>query len=187
MSYQAKFSGLLCAALLLLAACGATPAPTALPTAAPTAPIVPTAAVTGDFQPLPPAECDALQQAAATKLGVEGNLATAPFQDYIGGGSGTGCLITLSGTGANFPSFMSVAADLQALLEGQGWTLDPMYAADGPTGTAYGLHKDTRLALVSVMWSPSSDANCPNDKPISECQLRPEQMLYTITLRLALK
>jgi predicted small lipoprotein YifL len=180
------------AALALLAACGPTPAPTAVPTpvpptAVPTAVVVPTSAVAGGFQPLANTECQALQQAVAAKLGVQANLAEAPFQDYIGGGTGTACLITASGTGVNFPSFGAVATDMQVLLAGQGWTVDLMYAADGPTGTAYGMRKDNRLGLISVMWTPASDANCPQDKPISECQLAPGQQLYTITLRLAQK
>lgn len=176
--------------LPLLAACGPAASPTPVPTPPPTAVIVPTAVPTvavegGAFQPLPQAECEALQQAVAEKLGLAANLARAPFQDYISGATGDGCLVTVTGTGANFPSFPAVAADLQALLEGQGWAVDMLYAADGPTGTAYAMRRDNRLGLISVMWTPSADANCPTDQPISACQLQPEQQLYTITLRFA--
>jgi hypothetical protein len=177
-------------ALLAVAACGGTASPTAAPTAIPPTAVAPTeapptAAVGADFGPLDEAECVAIQGAVAQQLGVEASLGEGPFQDYIGGGSGTSCLIAASGTGADFPDFFAVASGLQAMLEGQGWEVDMMYAADGPTGTAYGMRKDNRLGLISVMWTVAPDANCPSDKPISECQLKPEQMLYTITLRLA--
>jgi len=179
---------------ILLVACGPTAQPTAAPTAIPPTAeptAVPptaasTAAVVGAFQPLAPAECAALQTAVATKLGVEAVLSEAPFQDYVDGSSGTGCLVTVTGTGADF-EFVAVSADLWILLQEQGWAEDMMYAAGGPTGMASGFRKGAALCLASVGWTPAADANCPPDKPIGECDLEPEQKLFAITLHCAQK
>jgi hypothetical protein len=165
--------------VLLLVACGQTATPT------PTEVIQATAATMGEYQPLDEAECTALQQDLATVLGIEVNQGTAPFEDYATGGSGTCCLLKATGTGVDFPNDLSLIATLQFFFEDQGWVLDINYAAGGPTGTAFGLRKDGSLALVSMAWTPSADADCPEDQPIGNCEFEPEQMLYTIRVRLA--
>jgi len=43
------------------------------------------------------------------------------------------------------------------------------------------------LMLIDVEWLPSPDANCPTDQPISACDLKPEQKLYTIQIQTAMK
>jgi hypothetical protein len=139
------------------------------------------------YHPIASNECDDLIAAAATTLKASAVRSEADFTDAFGGGTGTACAITLSGTGADFKSFQDVAATLKAMLTAKGWTEDPQYQADGPTGTAVGLRNGNRLGLVSVQWQPSPDANCPTDQPISACQLKPEQQLYTITLDFAQK
>jgi hypothetical protein len=183
---------LLLAASFLILATGAClsstppPAPTAAPPveATPTSPpaLPPTEAPTTYVSP--PAEvCEALRVSVADTLGVEATVAEAPFADYLQTAPpGTGCTITVTGTGANFLSTGGTADSLRAMLAGQGWVEDINYAADGPTGTASGYWQDNRLALLSVGWEPSPDANCPPDQPISACELAPEQQLYTITL-----
>ncbi len=35
-----------------------------------------------------------------------------------------------------------------------GWTLDPQYAADSPTGTMHGLRRNNQLAVYNVQWAP---------------------------------
>jgi hypothetical protein len=77
---------------------------------------------------------------------------------------------------------------LRTLVEAmQGWTEDTQYQAGGPTGAATGLTRDMGLMMISVMWTPSPDANCPNDQPISACELKPEQKLYTVQIQAAMK
>jgi hypothetical protein len=128
--------------------------------------------------------CDDLANFMAYKLGVEVAAAEASFQDYTGK-TGTGCQATATGTGLDFESFAVVADNLKGMLETRGWQEDSMYAADGPTGTAIGFRKGDGLCLLNVGWEPSGDANCPQDQPISACQLAPEQQLYTIVLNCA--
>lgn len=136
----------------------------------------------GGLQPLDSATCEEIRSAAAQALGVEATAANAPFQDPISGKSGNACQVTLTGTGANFQNPDAVVESLKAALEPQGWTEDMMYAAGGPTGIGTGMRQDTQLCMLVAGWTPSEDANCPSDKPISECSLTPEQHLYTITL-----
>ncbi|TEU16521.1 MAG: hypothetical protein E3J21_10460 [Anaerolineales bacterium] len=162
-------------------------APTETPTPAPTATAAPeaTAEPQGAWQPLSPDVCDYLAGAMAYTLGVDVATAEAPFQDYITGKAGTGCQATATGTGLDFENFAVVADGLRGMLETRGWQEDSMYAADGPTGTATGFRKGSGLCLLNAGWEPSQDANCPQDQPISACQLTPEQQLYTIVLNCA--
>jgi hypothetical protein len=111
----------------------------------------------------------------------------APFDDYIGGTSGTGCLISVPGTGADFAGHSEVFAQLEGMLTTMGWTRDINYDGGGPTGTLGGFRRDSALILVLVGWEPSADANCPQDQPIFACDLAPEQKLYTITLSAAMQ
>jgi hypothetical protein len=108
---------------------------------------------------------------------------TAPFTDTLTQETGVGCQVTVTGTGADFPdyeSFVDIAAALGVVLQSTGWDPDPAYVADSPTGTAFAVRRDNELALVNVDWEPAPEANCPQDRPISECEVTPEQMNYTI-------
>jgi hypothetical protein len=185
-----------------LAACGGAPAatqvpspvaaptqppatPTAQPAATPTAVPAPPAAPpvsAGGFKPLDSAACGDLAKAMGQTLDVETTLVEASFQDYVTGQAGTGCQMAVAGAGWDF---VTVTKSLWAMLAAQGWQEDTMYAADGPTGTAGGFRQGDGLCLLSVEWKPSPDANCPSDKPISDCQLKPEQKLYSVSLHCA--
>jgi putative hemolysin len=138
-----------------------------------------------DYQPLSATACSALADAVAEALDVEVVTGQTPFQDYIGGETGFGCQATATGTGLDFESFLAVADALKGVLEAQGWEADMQYAADGPTGTGAGFHQANGLCLLMVGWEPSEDADCPEDLPISACDLAPEQQLYTIVLHCA--
>ncbi len=135
------------------------------------------------YAPVSAEECDALRKLASDALKVEATTETAGFRDYASDVNGQGCLITLRGTGTQFPGgFVAVAQQLHALLEGQGWRYDQAYAADSPTGTLFGLRKNMELVLVDVGWLASAGVSCPKDQPISACDIKPEQQNYTITL-----
>jgi len=133
---------------------------------------------TGEF-------CTTLQDDVMAALGAgEANLdMNEPFTDYIGGTTGTGCLLTVTGTGADFT--IDTYTQLQTMLAGQGWTEDMAYGAGGPTGIGGGFRRENMLLLMLVGWHPSDDANCPSDQPIGMCTLTPEQHLYEITLAVA--
>jgi hypothetical protein len=146
---------------------------------------VQTAPTTTGYVPAQEYLVSGLQSAVESTLGISATVSVAAFTDPIEGVSGSGREITVTGTGVDFESFSAVAATLRQILSDQGWTEDSQYQADGPTGTAFGVRQDNALALASVSWEPSPDANCPKDEPISNCQLTPEQQLYTITLNLA--
>jgi hypothetical protein len=141
------------------------------------------------WMPLPEGICTDLRDSVGSTLGaatVTLEMA-APFDDYIGGTSGTGCLISVPGTGADFAGHSEVFAQLEGMLTTMGWTRDINYDGGGPTGTLGGFRRDSALILVLVGWEPSADANCPQDQPIFACDLAPEQKLYTITLSAAMQ
>jgi hypothetical protein len=82
-------------------------------------------------------------------------------------------------------------ADPQAVVRtlvdsaGLGWTEQSAYQADGPTGSATALTRDMGLMLIKADWAPDMGVVCPSDKPISDCDLTPEQKIYTIRIDIA--
>jgi hypothetical protein len=174
--------------LLLLNAC-APSQPTAAPIAADTsaaatqAPVQPAASV---YQPVSAEVCQILQESATESLGLTFTMETGtPFTDFASGETGLGCTLTATTNGTVLSGQYDAVAKL---VNGfVGWTENPLYAADGPTGTAIGLNRDSGLMLISVGWQPAVEANCPTDQPISACELTPEQRLYTVKIEAAQK
>jgi hypothetical protein len=105
-----------------------------------------------------------------------------PLSDPVTGASGIGCQSTITGTGADFESPSAVVDVLGGMLEEQGWTEDPMGQADGPTGTSRFYRKEDQICIASAIWFPNDSTNCPEDQPITTCELIPEQQTYTVTL-----
>jgi Tol biopolymer transport system component/putative hemolysin len=105
-----------------------------------------------------------------------------PLDDWVTGATGIGCQATITGTGVQFESPAAVVNALGIMLGEQGWTADPMLVADGPTGTAAGYRKGDQICLIAAAWEPDDSANCPQDQPISACEVTPEQQNYTVTL-----
>lgn len=141
-------------------------------------------AIEEDFTPLSSNECDSLAESMQKALSVDVNVSNAPFQDYITGKTGTGCHIIATGTGVNFPDFVAAEQGLRSMLGNAGWREDIQYSAGGPTGSASGYRSENRLCLLNVSWLASADTQC-SDKPIADCDLKPEQKLFTITLHCA--
>lgn len=137
----------------------------------------------GAFTPLPAEACESLRALAAETLGAEATLSEVPFTDIVGGGSGSGCQVTVTGTGADFGTFLEVAQRLSAALSEAGWTEEPAYLADGPTGTATGFRQGNQLVLLSVGWQPGPAVSCPANEPIAACNVPPDQQQFTITLQ----
>lgn len=177
--------------LCLLAGC----APSA-PAAATLTPVIPPAepteteapAETASVDPYEPVSadvCQMLQGEAAEALGVEVSLENpAPFEDALAAESGQGCRLNAAGDGNQFSDPQSVLKTLIASV-GIGWNEQMAYQADGPTGTATALSRDMALMLISVNWLPAEGADCPQDQPISACDLTPEQKVYAIQIDIA--
>ncbi len=150
------------------------------------------AASTLTIQPLSMEVCDGQAQAMVHFLEVlVGDKTTepiiptqseAPLNDPVNNTTGTGCLATVTGTGELYESPGAVVDALEAMLIEQGWTPDPMLAADGPTGTDRGYRKGDQISWAGAIWHPDNSANCPKDQPVSACLLTPAQQIYTITL-----
>lgn len=129
------------------------------------------------------AACAPLETAAESALGAEATVQTASI-GYVGYTDVDGCQINFAGTGATFgTSFQAVAAKLDTMLTGAGWTRDPNADADGPTGTAGGYKKGSELLFVSVTYDTPKGV-CREDEPSASCKPTAAQMNYTITLGL---
>ena len=135
------------------------------------------------IQPLSMEVCNGQAQAMSHALGdLVPTVTEEPLHDPATGATGIGCQATITGTGLQFESPFTVVDTLGSMLEDQGWRADPMLVADGPTGTAAGYRKGDQLCLAAAIWHPDDSANCPADQPISACEVKPEQQLYTVTL-----
>ena len=143
----------------------------------------PTAAAGLTIQPLSMEVCDGQAQAMSHFLDdLIPTQSEEPLDDFANNASGTGCQATITGTGVQFESPAAVVDELGNMLEEQGWTQDPQLVADGPTGTSAGYRKGDQICWAGAQWEPDESANCPQDQPVSACQVTPEQQLYTVTL-----
>lgn len=138
------------------------------------------------YSPVSPDVCQTLQdianQALVTSFTAQ---ESAPFVDNITGSTGLGCTLTASGTGVQFSEPGQVIDTLVNAY--QGWNELPEYQADGPTGSAAAMTRDMALMLILAEWQPAPEANCPTDQPITNCNLTPEQKIYTIQVQVAQK
>ncbi|MBC7876419.1 MAG: hypothetical protein H7Y59_04540 [Anaerolineales bacterium] len=175
--------------LLLITGCAPALTPTPIPveTDATSNPVVPTDANVSGYQPVSAEVCQILQEAASQSLGLTFTLeASVPFTDYSSGETGLGCSLTATTNGAAISSPQDA---LTKLVNGfVGWTEDSTkYGADGPTGSATGLTRDSGVLLIGVSWQPSAEVSCPADQPIDSCPLTPEQKIYTVNIQAAQK
>jgi len=163
----------------------ATAAPQAA-TAAPTATIEQPPVLAELYEPLPQSVCQEMQAVAAEALGVAVERAdSVPFLDPLAREAGQGCRLTAGGTGETFSDPQSVVNTLEGSV-GLGWTPQPAYQADGPTGRAIGLVRDMALMLIQAGWMPAEGVECPADQPITACDLTPAQRVYAIQVDVAM-
>lgn len=175
--------------ILLLSGCSQSapiaPAATEIPTTVPSAPAGPTPAYVDAYEPIDAAVCRMLQETATQALGVEFSLEEqTTFLDELAGETGLGCRLTAVGDGNRFAGPQAIMDALISSI-GLGWNEQPEYQADGPTGTARALARDMALMLVSAEWAPVAGVVCPADRPISDCNLTPDQKIYTVRIDIA--
>lgn len=140
----------------------------------------------GSFLPYPADSCEALRAGFEATLGAPVLIENTPFTDRVTGGNGNACRVHATGTGATYIMAGGPFTTLLSQLGSQGWTEDNYnYGAAGPTGMATGFRKGGAIGILTVVWHPSEDANCPDDQPISACNLSPQQKLYDITFDVA--
>jgi hypothetical protein len=137
------------------------------------------------FLPLPAIICSQLGQEMTNVLRVRVNMTRVAFQDSVSGTQGTACQFTATGNGRNFAKVSEVVRQLSEMLTKQGWSPVMNYTADGPTAGARGFRKGNGLAVFNVEWEPAPGVQCPENQPISACQMSPEQQIYRITLNAA--
>jgi len=135
------------------------------------------------YRPLPEEEASKVQEAVSKALGVEARFEPGVlFRDHVTGGQGTGCRITLEGTGERLRGLGSIAQRVLAALKDMGWKEDIAYAADGPLGTATGFRREAGRILFRVVREPAEEVGLLSREPPSLCELLPEEWAYTITL-----
>lgn len=145
----------------------------ALPLGAPTAALAQSAAVSDT--------CSTLYTSSTAVLGTGAMVGPASV-GYPGMANVQGCQIQFSGDGTVFPgSVQAIAAKLDAMMVGAGWTRDPNADADGSRGTAAGYKKGGQLVAVSVSYDTAAGV-CSANAPDASCHPTPAQRLYTITL-----
>jgi hypothetical protein len=162
-----------------------TPSPEIAPLATPVVPTPVPADEAAAYVPASAEVCEMVRDDIEAALDAEAQLDSAPFHDVIDDRMGTGCQITVTGTGEDFGHFVEASQNLEEILTEAGWVQDMGYMADGPTGTAFGMRMNGMLALVNVEWEPADEAGCPDDVPIVQCDVAPEHQLFTIAVNIA--
>jgi len=138
------------------------------------------------YVPVTLAVCQTLQEMATQAIPATFTLeASALFTEPLTGETGQGCNLTATGTGRDFPEPGQVTAKLVSAF--LGFTEQPAYQANGPTGAATAVTRDWALVLIRAEWVPAPEVQCPTDQPISACDIKPEQKLYTIQIQAAMK
>jgi putative hemolysin len=135
------------------------------------------------INPLTMELCDGRAQAMAQALNVlEVTQSDEFLEDPSNDGYGTGCEALATGTGTQYQSPDAVVKTLGDMLVQSGWTQDPNLAAGSATGEGEGYRKDNQICEASATWQPDAAANCPQDQPISACNVPPEQQDYSVTV-----
>ncbi|NMB89017.1 MAG: hypothetical protein GYA17_11705 [Chloroflexi bacterium] len=137
------------------------------------------------YEPVDLSVCQTIQELAVQGLGIEFALQTpAPFLDAIAGEAGQGCRLTAAGNGTQFASPQDVVAALTGSA-GLSWNEQLTYQADGPTGSSTALSRDMGLMITQASWEPAMGVTCPDDRPLADCDLAPEQKVYRIRIDVA--
>jgi putative hemolysin len=158
---------------------GACTATSAGPTPAP-----PTAAASA-LRPPGAEVCNGAAQVMLQALpGVEVTVEAEPvtINDPARDATGMACRAIATGTGQTFESPIDTVEAISEVMEQGGWQEDMMLLADGPTGTATGFRSGELVCVVAAGWSPGPAVTCPADRPISECQVPPDQQMYEVTV-----
>ncbi len=143
----------------------------------------------GTWVPLSGNMCADIQSDVNAELGVTITSLTNPiaFTDWVNGGSGQGCQVIMNASGAEGIDFYMAYDRVGIMLERIGWTRDAAYDADNPTGFSSGYRRDSGLILLVVSWQPSPFVDCPDDQPLSACNIDEANKLYTLEMLMAMK
>lgn len=156
----------------------------------PPAPVEP---VSSTWQPLPPADCDALAAALAQQFGVTPQVTSADFSTSKPRGvSGTGCRISLQETNAVFQveSGLELAEQVEPALIPLGWTLDQdgLFGEGAFTGVDGQFKQGYAQCWLDAMGNiVPGGVQCPEVLGDSSCfyEQPPEHQLYSLELTCA--
>jgi len=105
--------------------------------------------------------------------------------DPVKGDSLNGFEAKVTGNGVTLADAFVKADSLKKLLVAKGWVADSLYQADGPQGSFTGFHQGNDLCLVSSEWAPADSVVVPQDQPLLQENLAPEQRNYTVVVQFA--
>jgi hypothetical protein len=133
----------------------------------------------GSYSPLSKEECQTVQAKLETSFNVKFELSDSKSYDNL---KGNGCSLEAKGTGLNFTS--DTDTKVKSII---GWTEEDFnFAGGGANGSQAGLKNGNKLAIYSVNWEPASDVKCPDDRPISDCEIEPAKQDYIVKIWMGL-
>jgi hypothetical protein len=141
-----------------------------------------------DYTPMSAGDCSALSAAVSASAGVQGEIIpSAAFNDYVNSKNGTGCEVSLVGTGQTFQSFTDLSRPVEDTLTSMGWQQDMRYGAAGAGSIAMAYSKGKNLCLMTAKSKPSDSSLCSGNEPFAVCweRLTPEQKMFSVTLNCA--
>jgi hypothetical protein len=135
-----------------------------------------------------PEACQELAETLETDIGVpETNVTVeedSEFTDASTGLASPACQIALSANGAEVEAGASLEEFSNAVSQifaNLGFSQDkPAATAENPNGVAYLMRRDQELASVEIDAQAVEFEDCPEDQPVSECNLPPEQISYSL-------
>jgi hypothetical protein len=145
----------------------------------------PTATSSTNASPTPASSiCETIKPVFADVFELPWATTDTTFTDIATGTKQQGCRLTAEGTGVQITDFVDASQRLATLLTNHDrGPAQPL--ADGPTGTVIGFNGGGRIGQLTVEWKPAPGVNCPQNQPIMDCTLLPEQKLYVIKLEAA--
>ncbi len=137
-------------------------------------------------QPAPveePAAFTAIVQDMQTLFAIQPATQKLLVIDPVKGDSLNGYEAQVTGNGVALADAFVKADSLKKILAAKGWTEDIMYTADGPQGSFAGFRLGNDLCLVSSEWAPADSVVVPQDQPLLQENLAPEQRNYTVVVQ----
>jgi hypothetical protein len=118
---------------------------------------------------------------------IQATITLAPFEDWFLEKTGSGCMITIAGTGEIIQDWGDVSNSISQYLLNQGWSEDLSYSAGGAGGYIQGYRNTDNLCILTVESKPINKDLCSEDEPIAVCWegLTPDQKYYSATLNCA--
>ena len=132
------------------------------------------------LKPIPAAECQKFASQAQDAIGFPMKASEDDFTDLTDGSDGRSCHISGSASDQTYGAPAEPVAKLAKLFG--DWKGDPARDADGPGGSEKGYVAGNRIATIQVNWEPGPGVVCSDKQPLSACNIRPQQKLWSAVI-----